>query len=62
MLPVWFKVLSATAGPSEYARGITTVLKRHYKHGRVKMFAVARKIATPARRQALPERESASSS
>ncbi len=25
---------------------ITTVLKRHYKHGRIKMFAVARKIAT----------------
>ena len=62
VLPAWFKVLSATAGPSEYAQGITTVLKRHYKHGRIKMFAVARKIATPAQRQALPERESASSS
>jgi hypothetical protein len=62
VLPAWFKVLSATAGPSEYAQGIATVLKRHYKHGRIKMFAVARKIATPAQRQALPERESASSS
>ncbi len=62
VLPAWFKVLSATAGPSEYAQGITTVLKRHYNHGRIKMFAVARKIATPAQRQALPERESASSS
>ena len=62
VLPAWFKVLSATAGPSEYAQGITTVLKRHYKHGRIKMLAVARKIATPAQRQALPERESASSS
>jgi hypothetical protein len=62
VLPAWFKVLSATVGPSEYAQGITTVLKRHYKHGRVKLFAVARKIATPAQRQALPERESASSS
>ena len=62
VLPAWFKVLSATAGPSGYAQGITTVLKRHYKHGRIKMFAVARKIATPAQRQALQERESASSS
>jgi hypothetical protein len=62
VLRAWFKVLSATAGPSEYAQGITTVLKRHYKHGRLKMFAVARKIATPAQRRALPDRESASSS
>lgn len=62
VLPAWFKVLSHTAGPSEYAQRITTVLKRHYKHGRIKMLAVARKIATPAQRQALPERESASSS
>ena len=36
VLPAWFKVLSATAGPSEYAQGIATVLKRHYKHGRIK--------------------------
>jgi hypothetical protein len=62
VLPAWFKVLSATAAPSEYAQGITTVLERHYKHGRIKMLAVARKIATPAQRQALPEREPASSS
>jgi hypothetical protein len=62
VLPAWFKVLSATAGPSEYTQGITTVLERHYKHGRIKMLAVARKIATPAQRQALAEREPASSS
>ena len=43
---------------SEYAQRITTVLKRHYKHGSTKMLAVARKIATPAQRQALPKRES----
>jgi hypothetical protein len=30
VLPAWFRVLSATAGPSEYARSITTLLKRHY--------------------------------
>jgi hypothetical protein len=46
-LPAWFKVLSKTAGPSEYARGITTVLKRHHKHGRIKMFAVARRLRRP---------------
>jgi hypothetical protein len=57
-LPAWFRVLSATAGPSEYAQRISMVLKRHYKRGRIKMLAVARKIATPAQRQALPERES----
>jgi hypothetical protein len=58
VLPAWFRVLSATAGPSEYAQRISIVLKRHYKRGRIKMLAVARKIATPAQRQALPERES----
>ncbi len=58
LLPAWFTVLSATAGPSEYAQRITTLLKRHYEHGRVKMLAVARRIATPAQRQALPERKS----
>jgi hypothetical protein len=58
VLPAWFRVLSATAGPSEYAQRITTLLKRHYGHGRIKMLAVARKTATPAQRQALPERES----
>jgi hypothetical protein len=62
VLPAWFRVLSATAGPSDYAQRITTVLNRHYKHGRTKMLAVAHKIATPAQRQALPEHESASSS
>jgi len=54
VLPAWFSVLSSTVGPSEYAQRITTLLKRHYEHGRVKMLAVARKIATPAQRQTLP--------
>jgi hypothetical protein len=58
VLQAWFRVLSATTGPSEYAERITTVLKRHYKHGSTNMLAVARKIATPAQRQALPKRES----
>jgi hypothetical protein len=58
VLPAWFRVLSATAGPSEYARSITTLLKRHYDHRRAKMLAVARRIATPAQRRALLERKS----
>jgi hypothetical protein len=58
VLPAWFRVLSATVGPSEYAQRITTLLKRHHEYGRRKMLAAARKIATPAQRQALPERES----
>src|SRR5436309_14147614 len=30
VLPVWFKVLSATAEPEEYAERITALLSRHY--------------------------------
>jgi len=58
VLPAWFRVLSATAGPSEYAQRITTLLQRHHQYGRIKMLAAARKVATPAQRQALRERES----
>ena len=52
VLPAWFRVLSATAEPDEYAQRITEILNCHYAHGRVKMLAKARKIATPAQRQA----------
>lgn len=55
VLPAWFRVLSATADPADYAQRITTILKCHYEHGRVKMLAVARRIATPTQRQALPK-------
>jgi len=58
VLPAWFRVLSATAGPSEYAQRITTLPKRHHQYGWIKMLAAARKIATPAQRQALPEHDS----
>jgi len=34
VLPVWFRVLSATADPGEYAQRIDAVLKQHYDHGR----------------------------
>lgn len=53
VLPVWFKVLAATAEPQEYATRITTVLSAHYSYGRDKMLAVARRTANPDQRTAL---------
>jgi hypothetical protein len=52
VLPVWFKVLSATAGPEEYAERITALLSSHYRHGRDKMLAIARRTATTDQRKA----------
>ena len=57
VLPAWLKVLSATAGPKEFAAQITTLLSRHYSYGRDKMLAVARRTATPHQRKALAELE-----
>jgi hypothetical protein len=59
VLPVWFKVLSATAEPKEYAERITALLSCHYRHGRDKMLAIARRTATPDQRKALAEVEGA---
>ncbi len=53
VLPVWFKVLSAAAGPEEYAKRIMDILSRHYSYGRDKMLARARRTATPPQRDAL---------
>lgn len=53
VLPHWFRVLSATAAPEEYAERITALLEHHYGYGRDKMLAVARKSATPEQRAAL---------
>ena len=60
VLPVWFKVLSATAEPEEYAKRITGLLSRHYSYGRDKMLAIARRTATARQRKALAEAEGAS--
>ena len=57
VLPAWFKILSATAGPEEFAARITTLLSRHYSYGRDKMLAIARRTATPPQRKALAELE-----
>lgn len=53
VLPPWFKVLSATAEPEEYADRITELLEHHCGRDNKKMLAVARKTATPAQRKAL---------
>ena len=57
VLPAWFKVLSATAGPEEFAGRITALLSHHYRYGRDKMLAIARRTATPHQRKALAEVE-----
>ncbi len=53
VLPVWFKVLSATAQPEEDAERITALLSCHYSYGRDKMLAIARRTATTHQRMAL---------
>jgi hypothetical protein len=55
VLPAWFKVLSATAEPEEFAMRITSLLSHHYSYGRDKMLAIARRTATPHQRKALAE-------
>jgi len=59
VLPTWFKVLSATAEPEEYAQRITTLLSCHYRYGRDKMLVIARRTATMHQRKALAEIEGA---
>jgi hypothetical protein len=59
LLPIWFKVLSATAEPEEYAKRIKDMLSRHYSYGRDKMLALARRTATPDQRKALAEAKGA---
>ncbi|MGA8053664.1 MAG: hypothetical protein WCA12_07345, partial [Burkholderiales bacterium] len=55
VLPPWFRVLSATAAPEEYAARITSLLNHHYNYGRDKMLSIARKTATPEQRTALAD-------
>jgi hypothetical protein len=53
VLPSWFKVLSATAMPEEYAMQVAGLLKRHCGYVAPAMLALARKLATPAQQRAL---------
>ena len=55
VLPAWFRILSATADPGEYAQRVDAILKKHYDYGRGKMLSVARRVATPAKLQVLPK-------
>ncbi|MCP5519916.1 MAG: hypothetical protein H7A46_00040 [Verrucomicrobiales bacterium] len=57
VLPPWFKVLSATATPEEYAERILELLSNHYRYGHDKMLVIARRQATPAQRQAMAKAE-----
>lgn len=53
VLPAWFKVLSATAEPEDYAKRIIDLITRHYNYDRDKMLSRARRMATPEQRKAL---------
>ena len=53
VLPAWFRSLSTTAEPEEYAERTTTLLQRHYNYASKKMLAVARRTAKPKQRKAL---------
>ncbi len=57
VLPAWFRVLSATAEPAEYAQRIAAVLEHHCRYKCVKLLAVAKRMATPVQRLALPDGE-----
>jgi hypothetical protein len=53
VLPPWFKVLSETAIPEEYATRVVDLLNHHCKYESPRMLAMARKFATPAQERAL---------
>ncbi len=55
VLPSWFRVLSITASPAEYAERIDALLDRHNEYGNKKMLAAARRIATPEQKVALDD-------
>lgn len=55
VLPPWFKVLSTTAAPGDYAERICALLHHHYNYGSEKMLAIADNTATPQQRVALAD-------
>jgi hypothetical protein len=59
LLPSWFRVLSATAAPDEYADNVLAVLKARCDFGRDKLIVVAHATATPEQAKALDARENA---
>jgi hypothetical protein len=55
VLPSWFRVLSITATPEEYAKRITSLIRHHCDCDREKMFAAASELATAEQREALAQ-------
>jgi hypothetical protein len=53
ILPVWFKVLSATAEPDAYSHGVLESISRHQDYRRVELIGIALSVATPAQREIL---------
>jgi hypothetical protein len=56
ILPPWFRVLSVTAAPEEYAERVLAMVEARCHSGRDKMLLVARKTATPQQGKALEAR------
>ena len=54
-LPHWFRVLSATSPPEEYAEQVTAAMRKRCWYNQEKVLGAARRMATPAQRTALAE-------
>ena len=48
VLPAWFRVLSVTEDPAEYARRFETFVDRYCNYQRTELLAEARQVATPS--------------
>jgi len=59
ILPPWFRVLSATAAPEEFAERVFAILNARSPFGRDKMLAAAHKTAAPGQAKALAAWEKA---
>jgi hypothetical protein len=55
VLPAWFRVLSATADPAEYARCFETFVGRYCNDQRAELLTEARQVATPSQLEGLAE-------
>lgn len=55
VLPAWFRVLSTTAAPAEYAGRITALLEHHCSYASTKMLSIAHRIASPEQRRVLSD-------
>ncbi|MFH1730933.1 MAG: hypothetical protein ABIF82_04680 [Planctomycetota bacterium] len=56
VLPAWFKCLSATSSPDEYATHAVAAIDEFVEYHRKKYLPIARKLATPEQRRALPKK------